>query len=103
MKRNRIARNLPCCLRYVLQVSKMIADTSSIDWCAFNAFTGADLYGLCSAAYMGAVQRIISSEDKDSDQVPVKQEDFVAALKEFKPSLTKRQIAEYEQLKTKMK
>ncbi len=69
-----------------------------------GAFTGADLYGLCSSAYMGAVQRVILSgeADKNSDKLPVRQEDFMEAMKGFKPSLTKRQISDYEQLKTKM-
>ena len=74
----------------------------SIVECAEKGTTGADMYGLCSTAYMNAVQRLIEENKREEEIVEVIQEDFIKAVKDLKPSLTETQLLEYEMLKEKI-
>ena len=58
------------------------------------------MYGLCSNAYMNAVERLI--EEENINEVEVNQEDFIKAVKELKPSLNEAQLLEYEVLKNNL-
>ena len=91
-------------------------------------FTGADLYALCSDAWMTALKRSISHLEQqqqlqqqqvlgsawascDSSAVPdvpckeedeevaVMQADFLAAVESLKPSLSREEVAKYERIR----
>lgn len=66
--------------------------------------TGADLYALCSDAWMTALKRRVKEqrgkEDEGSEaQVVVRQDDFEQALKHLRPSLRAEDIAHYESIR----
>lgn len=60
--------------------------------------TGADLYALCSDAWMTALKRKVKAGEEEG-QVVVGQDDFVAALSALRPSLTEEDIARYEAIR----
>lgn len=67
--------------------------------------TGADFYGICSNAWMRAVQRLINSgADKDltAKDVVVGLEDFKHAIKNVKPSVTSEDLQYFEKLKKEL-
>ena len=88
--------------------------------------TGADLYALCSDAWMAALKRVIAQEEAvaqqqqqqateqqdgeppdglagggggGADQVLVTQADFVAAADAVQPSLSAEEVAKYEAIR----
>lgn len=71
-------------------------------------FTGADVYALCSDAWMGAFRRIALGGDdgtrtvepgKELPEIVVKQEDFLHSLLTLQPSLSEEEIRKYERLR----
>eukprot|EP01022_Parablepharisma_sp_SALTPOND_P036386 TRINITY_DN989_c0_g1_i1.p1 TRINITY_DN989_c0_g1~~TRINITY_DN989_c0_g1_i1.p1 ORF type:complete len:637 (+),score=47.31 TRINITY_DN989_c0_g1_i1:8241-10151(+) len=60
------------------------------------------MYGICSNAYMNAVQRLIELNKFDEESLEVTQEDFINAVQHLKPSLSEDQLLEYEKLKVKL-
>lgn len=90
-------------------------------------FTGADLYALCSDAWMTALKRAIATHEEaqrarqvqqltageqqphsdqqlpaaeeGSEEVEVTQEDFVAAADSLRPSLSAEEVAKYEAIR----
>eukprot|EP00890_Picochlorum_soloecismus_P000322 jgi/Picsp_1/1290/NSC_04771-R1_peroxin 6 len=61
--------------------------------------TGADMYGLCSSAWMIALKRqIASNPSKNDSSIVVNHQDFVDALSSIQPSLTINDIQQYEQV-----
>lgn len=62
--------------------------------------TGADMYGLCSGAWMSAMKRHASSGNaKYLKSVVVSQEDFLHSLSTVTPSLSAEDVAVYEQIR----
>ena len=69
--------------------------------------TGADLYALCSDAWMMALKRHVAGakdgesegEDEGAAAVAVGQIDFEAALVKLRPSLSERDIVRYERIR----
>ncbi|KAL3677558.1 hypothetical protein R1sor_027506 [Riccia sorocarpa] len=77
------------------------------DRCPQN-YTGADMYALCADAWHQAVKREVSrKEDRGLDsgseefteKVVVKQEDFLKAMRDLTPSLSKAELERYERLR----
>ncbi|BBN05251.1 peroxin-6 [Marchantia polymorpha subsp. ruderalis] len=74
--------------------------------CPVN-YTGADMYALCADAWHQAVKREVSkserrrggSSDNVIDEVVVKQEDFMKAMGDLTPSLSKAELDRYERLR----
>lgn len=71
--------------------------------------TGADLYGICSDAWMIAVRKFVLENEKglesrefEKDPVVVTLDDFKNALSEFKPSVSEEEIAKYVKLKEEL-
>lgn len=77
-------------------------------------FTGADLYALCSDAWMTALKRAIAQQDEegqpesraasngDSSEggtVLVNQADFLEAADSVQPSLSIEEVAKYERIR----
>lgn len=72
-----------------------------------NNLTGADLYSVCSNAWLRAVRRILSDVDVDREKVKgedvvVKLDDFVYATKELVPSVSKEEMLRYERLRQEL-
>lgn len=69
-----------------------------------NNLTGADLYGLCSNAYLNALKRTINHlesnhvDHQSNDRVAVRLEDFKAAIKTIRVSINEDEFRKYEQL-----
>ena len=69
--------------------------------------TGADLYALCSDAWMIALKEIIKTSSTDSvdrgkniaSMVVVHQQQFLKAAKSIQPSLTKEEVENYEAIR----
>ncbi|KAJ7543100.1 hypothetical protein O6H91_09G025100 [Diphasiastrum complanatum] len=73
--------------------------------CPVN-FTGADMYALCADAWLQAVKRRVFERDEkgvssiaEDQEVVVKSEDFLKALKDLTPSLSRDELAKYERLR----
>ena len=67
--------------------------------------TGADLYSICSNAWLSAVRRIVmneKAEEKDvtADKVVVNMEDFKKACEKFIPSINKADMEYFNQLRS---
>lgn len=64
--------------------------------------TGADLYSICSNAWLSAVRRKVleNEENKDASEVMVSFEDFQSAAKKCIPSVSKSDIEYFNKLKT---
>jgi peroxin-6 len=67
--------------------------------------TGADLYSVCSNAWLRAVRRILKDSDANSEEsladtpVVVTMEDFLEASRDLVPSISKDELLRYERLK----
>lgn len=70
--------------------------------------TGADIYSICSNAWLSAVRRVISAHqvnEQDSDKtltaadVIVKEEDFRDAISKFVPSINKKDMEYFKNLR----
>uniref|UniRef100_A0A182QM46 Peroxisomal ATPase PEX6 n=1 Tax=Anopheles farauti TaxID=69004 RepID=A0A182QM46_9DIPT len=69
--------------------------------------TGADMYSICSNAWLSAVRRTVKEaiagdsidEGLSADQVVVTEEDFQEAIKKFIPSISPTDMAYFNQLK----
>jgi peroxin-6 len=67
--------------------------------------TGADLYSICSNAWLSAVRRIVTSKkDGDEEVTPekiiVNMDDFQVSLKKFIPSINKADMEYFNQLRS---
>ncbi|XP_060519317.1 peroxisomal ATPase PEX6 isoform X2 [Cylas formicarius] len=75
-----------------------------IKMCPKN-ITGADFYGLCSSAWFGAAKRLIeqkgnvASEEFSHEDVVVGFQDFVVAIDNVKPSISREDLLYFENLK----
>jgi len=63
-----------------------------------SRMTGADLYALCSDAWMTAFKRAIEEGNKTA-VVSVSQRDFSTALKSLQPSLSQQEVDRYETIR----
>ncbi|XP_055389388.1 peroxisomal ATPase PEX6 [Condylostylus longicornis] len=69
--------------------------------------TGADLYSICSNAWLSAVRRIITAHQKDktkkgeevTNKIIVEMEDFERAYEKFVPSVSKKDLEYFSKLK----
>ncbi|KAI8103357.1 hypothetical protein M9435_004696 [Picochlorum sp. BPE23] len=73
-------------------------DLDSVAEACPSRLTGADMYGLCSKAWMSAFKRTVT-EDQDATRVSVKQEDFLSCVASITPSLTVEDVARYEAIR----
>jgi len=70
--------------------------------------TGADFYGLCSNAWVGAVRNLIGkigNEDVKGlthEDVMVTMDDFKAAMKDLKPSIKGEDLVYFEHLQRQL-
>lgn len=69
--------------------------------------TGADLYALCSGAWLRAVRRRLTRATNDGERltaedVVVTVEDFEEASRELVPSVSKEEMAKYERLRDEL-
>ncbi|KAL2636281.1 hypothetical protein R1flu_007760 [Riccia fluitans] len=88
-------------------LDKNVSLRSLGDRCPEN-YTGADMYALCADAWHQAVKREVSrnegrgqengSEDF-TEKVVVKQEDFLKAMRDLTPSLSKAELERYNRLR----
>ena len=63
-------------------------------------FTGADMYALCSDAWMTALRRRIAANDEGDDgELVVAQSDFYAAVDSLQPSLSEEEVSKYERIR----
>jgi peroxin-6 len=64
-------------------------------------YTGADLYALCADALLKCMSRTIASIEggKNDAKVKVTQSDFMDALRELTPSVSKAELARYESIR----
>eukprot|EP00250_Pteridium_aquilinum_P012046 c20475_g1_i1 orf=236-3310(-) len=63
-------------------------------------FTGADLYALCTDAWMRAAKRKVCTLESNIDaEIKVQHEDFTEALQELTPSLSQAELSRYERLR----
>ncbi|GAB4819620.1 hypothetical protein N2152v2_006666 [Parachlorella kessleri] len=64
-------------------------------------FTGADMYALCSDAWMTALRRRIAAHDEggDEEELVVCQSDFYAAADSLQPSLSVEEVNKYERIR----
>ncbi|XP_066256260.1 peroxisomal ATPase PEX6 isoform X2 [Euwallacea similis] len=60
-----------------------------------NNITGADFYGICSNAWCSAAKRLIETIKKDD-------QDFISAIENVKPSISKEDLKYFENLKKEM-
>uniref|UniRef100_A0A453YNR4 Peroxisomal ATPase PEX6 n=1 Tax=Anopheles funestus TaxID=62324 RepID=A0A453YNR4_ANOFN len=75
--------------------------------CLQQDMTGADMYSICSNAWLSAVRRTVKEtiagdsieEGLSADQVIVTEEDFKEAIKKFIPSISPADMAYFNQLK----
>ena len=63
-----------------------------------SRMTGADLYALCSDAWMTAFKRAIEEGNKTA-VVSVSQRDFLTALESLQPSLSQQEVDRYETIR----
>eukprot|EP00889_Picochlorum_renovo_P002751 jgi/Picre1/29781/NNA_005163.t1 len=73
-------------------------DLDSVAEACPSRLTGADMYGLCSKAWMSAFKRTVT-EDQGATRVSVKQEDFLSCVASITPSLTVEDVARYEAIR----
>lgn len=68
--------------------------------------TGADMYAVCSGAWLGAVRRIIRQNEKGKQQtsteVEVNQEDFLQAVSNMVPSVSPEDMLYFKSLREQM-
>lgn len=68
--------------------------------------TGADMYAVCSGAWLGAVRRVIETNQKDSKTIPseveVNQEDFFDAVSNTNPSVSAEDMLYFKGLQRQM-
>jgi peroxin-6 len=67
--------------------------------------TGADMYGLCSRAWMTAFKRKVKQDPSDNSNtgVQVQHSDFIECLGTLTPSLTQEDVSRYESIKNEYK
>lgn len=73
-------------------------DLGSVADACPSRLTGADMYGLCSRAWMTAFKRTVT-RDQNATHVSVKQEDFLSSVASITPSLTEEDVARYEAIR----
>ncbi|KAJ8679147.1 hypothetical protein QAD02_014934 [Eretmocerus hayati] len=69
--------------------------------------TGADLYSICSNAWLKAVRRILTKNETDREElcesdIIVKLEDFLRANEELIPSVSEKELTRYEKLQREL-
>ncbi|XP_054006126.1 peroxisomal ATPase PEX6 [Hylaeus anthracinus] len=71
--------------------------------------TGADLYSVCSNAWLNAARRVLSEHDQSTfdkiesnDSVTVDLEDFLKAAREFIPSVSEDEAERYRRMQTEL-
>ena len=67
--------------------------------------TGADMYGLCSRAWMTAFKRKVKQDptDESNTGVQVQHSDFIECVATLTPSLTQEDVSRYESIKNEYK
>jgi peroxin-6 len=91
-------------LKVLSALTRKFCLASDVDLMALSAacparLTGADMYGLCSSAWMiGLKRHIASNPSKNDSSIIVNHQDFVDALSSIQPSLTISDIQQYEQM-----
>jgi peroxin-6 len=80
-------------------------DFAAVSRACSSRLTGADMYGMCSRAWMRAFKRHVNREKAESprrdklDSVIVAQQDFMFAAATVQPSLSEEDIQQYESLR----
>lgn len=97
-------------LKALTRKFKLENDGQELETLANNlpkCLTGADLYSVCSNAWLHAVRRVLSADNESKDtlgpeHVIVKLEDFVYATENLVPSITSVELARYENLRQEL-
>ncbi|CAK9831123.1 Peroxisome assembly factor 2 [Anthophora retusa] len=70
--------------------------------------TGADLYSVCSNAWLNAARRVLNSCNDDSNEVELNEpiavelEDFLKAIRELNPSVSKEEAEKYRRMQVEL-
>lgn len=99
-----IASDVASRLKVIVALTRKFKMSEDVDLhltaekCA-SRMTGADLYALCSDAWMTAFKRTIEGNSAIDEDVIVSQSDFEIALASLRPSLSEQEVQSYEAIR----